>query len=62
MVDLILDLLGSQVEKGDAEFNVEKTPPIWRRNWGRKNHGKTYLLCVVQVQSTRDVYLYRQRR
>jgi hypothetical protein len=29
--------------KKETEFNVEKTPPMWRR----KNHGKTYLLCGV---------------
>jgi hypothetical protein len=45
-------------KKGNTEFNVEKTPPMWRR----KKPQEKDLLCVVQVQGIRGAYLYRQRR
>jgi hypothetical protein len=43
--------------KRDIEFNVGKTPPMWRT----KNHEKTDLLSGV-LNRVQGAYLYRQRR
>jgi hypothetical protein len=44
--------------KRDIEFNVKKTPPMWRR---KKPMGKQiyYMVCCTGYK---EAYLYRQRR
>jgi hypothetical protein len=38
------------------KFNVEKTPSIWRKNT------RKHIYYVMYCKSTKDAYLYRQRR
>jgi hypothetical protein len=42
------------VGKKDTEFNVEKTPSMWRR----KKQGKTNLLCGVLYRVQGSLFIY----